>query len=188
MWHRFLLVGALTLGAPAPAIAEVIDGVVAAIDYKPIALSILEAYRRAFWPQQPAAVALDRLIDDRLLAAEARRYGQTLSDSALAEGLARWPKPAGLLEAEWRQVVADHVQARQFLTFRFADFVPISREELRAYYAAHRGEFQRPFEEVEPLIRERLTPAVRARREQAFKQELRSRSQVRLTPELLPAD
>lgn len=187
MFHA-LLTGLLLLTLAAPARAVVVDGVVAAIDYKIVALSTLEAYRAVFAPAQPPALALQALIDDRLLGQEARRYGLELSPERLAAGLARWPAPAGMSEAEWRALVADHMLARQFLDFRFADFVPIPREELRAYYEAHRDEFGRPFAEVEDRIREVLTPAARARREGAYREELRTRYEIRVNAALLPQE
>lgn len=185
---RVLLATLIALSLAGPARAELVDGVVAAIDYKIVARSTLSAYRAAFVPAEPPALALQALIDDQLLGQEARRYGLELSPERLAEGLARWPRPTGMGEAEWRALVADHMLARQFLDFRFADFVPIPREELRAYYEAHRAEFGRPFAEVEDRIRALLTPAARARREGAYREELRTRYEIRVNAGLLPPE
>jgi hypothetical protein len=50
------------------------DEVVAAIGFQIVPHSTYLAYRAAFAPEQVPAVALQRLIDDRILAIEARRY------------------------------------------------------------------------------------------------------------------
>lgn len=185
---RIALAAALSLGLAAPALAAPVDGVVAAVDYRVVALSTLGAYRATFAPAQPPAIALQQLIDDRLLGQEARRYGLELAPAQLEAGLRRHPVPPVMTEAEWKALVADHLLARQFLDFRFADFVPIPREDLRAYYEAHRAEFDQPFEQVEDRIRTLLTPAARSAREDAYRQELRARYDIRINAALLPAD
>lgn len=186
--RRIAFAAILVAAMAAPVWAEVVDGVVAAVDYRIVARSTLGAHHETFAPEQPAAIALQALIDDRLLGQEARRYGLTLSAKQLAEGLARWPMPAVMTPDEWQPLVADHMLARQFLDFRFAEFVPIPREELRAYYEAHRGDFPGSFAEVEDRVRELLAPAARARREGAYREELRARHDIRINPALLPGD
>lgn len=183
-----VLVAAGVLLSPVPVRAETVDVVVASIDFRVVALSLLANYRQVFAPSQPPAIALQMLIDDRLLANEARRYGQNLTPQAMKAAQARYPRPGDLTEVEWRLLLGDHELAKQFLEFRFSEFVPISRDELRAYYEANKAAYTQPFEEVEERIRTRLLPAARARQIEAYKAELRSRAQVRINAGLVPKE
>lgn len=190
MTVRFAAI-ALALGltfTPVPAQAAQIDAIVAAIEHNAIALSTLEAYRQAYAPEQPPAVALQQLIDDQLLAKEANRYGQTLTNDEVKAAIAQVPRPGTLTQLEWEALAASHMLARRFLDFRFGDFVPVSRDEVRAYYEAHRDRFPQALDAVEEDIRQLLVPVVRARRVSAYKDELRVRYDVRLNGFLLPAE
>jgi hypothetical protein len=174
--------------SPAPAVAAQIDAIVAAIEHDAIALSTLQAYRQAYAPEQPPAVALQQLIDDQLLAREANRYGQTLTNDQVKAAIAKLPRPGTLTQLEWENLAASHLLAQRFLDFRFGDFVPVSRDEVRAYYDAHRDRFPQAFDAVEEDIRQLLVPVVRARRVSAYKDELRTRYDVRINGFLLPAE
>lgn len=182
-----LLAGAAPVRAAEGAWREA-DAVVAAIGYRVIPRSLVEAYRAAFEPSQPAAVALRTLIDDRLLAAEARRYLLAPKAGELEAARADHPLPAGFADAEWDQVLLDRVLARRFLDFRFGDFVPVTREEIRAFIKANPAGFKGTAEANEAKARSLLVPMVRAKREEAFKAELRDRVHVRLVREALPPD
>jgi hypothetical protein len=161
---------------------------VGAIDYNAIPLSVLTAYQAAFMPEQPAGVALQALINDALLSREANRYGQTIANAEVVAEAAKRPTPGTLTELEWQQLLAMHVLAKRFVDFRFGDFVPVSRDEIKAYYDAHRKQFPGPFEGVEDAIRQLLVPAVRAKRVAAYETELRARYSVRVNAELLPRE
>ncbi|MFN3430350.1 MAG: hypothetical protein ACK46X_10385 [Candidatus Sericytochromatia bacterium] len=174
--------------APSPAGAAQIDAIVAAIEHDAIARSTLEAYRQAYAAEQPPAVALQQLIDDHLLAREANRYGQTLTNEEVKAAIARVPRPGTLTQLEWEALAASHLLAQRFLDFRFGDFVPVSRDEIRAYYEAHRDRYPQALDAVEEAIRQLLVPVVRARRISVYKDELRVRYDVRINGFLLPAE
>jgi hypothetical protein len=183
----FLSASPALAASPAPS-AGPADGVVAAIEFNAIMLSTLRAYQQAFMPEQPAALALESLINDSLLAREANRYGQTLpSETVIKESKAR-PIPGTLTPIEWQQLLATHMLAQRFLDFRFGDFVPVSRDEIRAYYEAHRDRFSGPIDQYEELIRGLLVPAVRARRVASYEEELRTRYNVRINGDLVPKE
>lgn len=165
--------------AQAPAESRRTDGVVAAIGYDIVTRSLLEAYRGAFGPTRTEAEALRALVDERLLSAEARRYGLVVPAVAFREALAGHPAPAGIRGDEWRAVIADRVLSVQFLAFRFGDFVPVGRDDVTAYVASHPELRGLSPEAREAEARERLLPVLRARREEAFKEELRLRAEVR---------
>lgn len=183
------LLGALFAASPALALPadRPVDGVVAAVEADVFALSLLEAYQRAFFPRADRETAVGRLIDERLLAAEARRYGRAIAPAALAAARKAHPTPAGFDTAEWDAVLSDRLQAQAFLDFRFGEFVPIPREDVQAYYDAHRERFPRPFEEEEAAVRQALAPLARARKEIEYRRALRDRAEWRVDRALLEA-
>lgn len=188
-----LFLTALLAGAPAFAQAPSpgagpADGVVAAIEFNAIMLSTLRAYQQAFMPEQPAAVALEALINDSLLAREANRYGQTLPNELVKKEAAERPVPGTLTPLEWQQLLATHLLAQHFIDFRFGDFVPVSRDEIKAYYEAHRDRFPGSLDAHEEAIRTLLVPAVRARRVASYEEELRTRYNVRINADLVPKE
>lgn len=178
---------AAAVATPLTARSEPLDGVVAAVEYNAVMLSTLRAYRLAYAPQATPIVALTQLIDDALLAREANRYGLTIENEEVRKSAAKTPIPGTLTRPEWETLVANHLLAQRFLDFRFGEFVPIARDEVRAYYEAHRDRFPGPLDAAEEEIRTLLAPTVRARREATYKEELRLRYQVRLNESLLAA-
>jgi hypothetical protein len=183
-----LLACLVTIGFASPAWADggpprVVDGVAAAVGYEVVTRSLLHAYRAAFWPGASDAVALEALVDERLLGAEARRYGLTPDARGLARLVAQQPAPPGFRETEWREVLVDRVLAGQLLAFRFGDYVPIEREAILAYLAAHPQLSGVTPEAREAAARAALLPEARARRETAFKAELRARAEFRMVPQ-----
>jgi hypothetical protein len=176
---------AALLALASPAQAALVDGVVAATGRDAIALSLFRAYHTAFWPDQPAAAAIRHLIDDRLVAAQARRYGQDLKPQELAAARQAHPRPAGPTPEEWDRLVADRTLAERFLQFRFGDFVPVTRDQEQAYYDRHRQEFPGSFEAEQPKIHALLVPQVRERRIDRFLTDLRNRADVRVDTTLL---
>lgn len=170
----------------APARAALVDGVVAAINDRVIALSTLEAYHTSFMPTQSSAAALETLINERLLASEATRYGQSLPNTTVTAAAAKLPVPAGLSHDEWFAMLGDHLLADRFIAFRFAGFMPIPRDQLLTYYHQHRDQFPGSFADAEETIRTALTPQVRQQQIDAYIEELRSTADVRIDPTLIP--
>jgi hypothetical protein len=174
--------------AASPAPWHAADAIVATIGYQVIPRSLVEAYRAAFEPAQPVPVALQRLIDDRLLAAEARRYALAPKAGELEAARKAHPLPPGFAASEWDQILLDRILAQRFVDFRFGDFVPVSREEIRAFIQRNPAGFKGTAEANEAKARALLLPVARSKREEAFKAEVRERVHVRLVREALPPD
>lgn len=181
---RGLGIGLLLLALALPARAAMVDAMVAAVHHRIIALSTLEAYQQAFAARSDLNTALQALIDERLLADEARRYGQAVDPKTLAAAIAETPRPAGLTQDEWGDMMDDHLLAAQFLSFRFGDFVMVPRPTMLAYYRAHRATFKGRFVQEQERIRKLLAPAERQREVQGYIQTLRSSAQVQYNPAL----
>lgn len=176
---------AALLAVATPAQAALVDGVVAATGRDAIALSLFRAYHTAFWPEQSATTAIRHLIDDRLVAAQARRYGQDLKPEELAAARQAHPRPAGPTPEEWDRLVADRTLADRFIQFRFGDFVPVTRDQEQAYYDKHRQAYPGSFEAEQPKIHALLVPQVKQRRIDRFLQDLRDGADVRIDAGLL---
>lgn len=183
-----LLMGAAPAAPVVPGAPVSADAVVAAIGFTIVPRSVYVAYRAAFAAEHPPAVALQKLIDDRLLAIEARRYALAPVAGELEAARALNPLPDGFAPSEWDEVLQVRILAKRFLDFRFGDFVPIPREEIRALIGAYPKVFKGPQEADEAKARALLLPAARSKREDAFLEELRARVPVRIVPEALPRE
>lgn len=170
-----------------PALAVEADAIVAAIGYEVVARSTLVAYRESFAPKQAPAEVLQTLIDNRLLAAEARRYAISSGSADVAALRQAHPAPPTFTAAEWDRLLRERVLARKFLDFRFGDFVPVSRDAVLALMQAKPAEFKGDTMANEAKARKMLLPAARAEREQAFLLALRDRGEVRFVPDVMPA-
>jgi len=146
------------------------EAVVAAIGYEPILLTEALAYQRAFGLSGSLRLTVEQMVDERLLAQEARRYGIEAAHPSSSP-------PAD--DKESQRFKHDRALAAQFLKFRFGEFVPVTREDVAGYLVAHPDTPGRDAEEKNRIARERLLPTLRSRREAAFKTELRVRAEVR---------
>jgi hypothetical protein len=106
---------------------------------------------------------------------------------AVAAGV-RYALPEGFAPSEWDEVLLARILAKRFLDFRFGDFVPIAREDVRAFIQAHPKAFIGTDDANEAKARALLLPAARSKREDAFLDELRARMAVRIVPEALPRE
>jgi peptidyl-prolyl cis-trans isomerase SurA len=119
------------------------------------------------------AAGTERLIERMLMLREVQRYApsepsEAEIDAALARlrgryetalAFARVLEAGGFTTARLRAWVRDDLLITSYLDQRFAVAGVPTEQDIGAYYAAHREEFERsgvPFEEVVPLIRSRL--------------------------------
>ena len=175
-----MLIAVRLAGAPALPLG---DAIVALVDRVPITATMLDAYRARFAGREVASAALLSMIDDVLIAREARRYALTLAPDELPRALSTYPAPPGFEAAEWSAIVGDHLLASHLLAFRFGEYTPLSREQLQAHFKAHRDRFPGSFESQEDRVREVLAPLVRAKREADMRADLRQRADVVVFPD-----
>lgn len=173
--------GAAVAGAP------MAEAVVAAIGYEPILLTEVLAYQQIVSEPITLRAAVEQLVDERLLAQEARRYGLE-SESGLPPVKIPGAEPGSPEAKAAQRFIRDRALAVQFLKFRFGEFVPVTREEIADYMRTHPETSGLELAQRERIARERLLPIVRARREAAFKAELRIRSEVRFMVEQILKD
>jgi hypothetical protein len=143
----------------------------------------------------PVIAATERLIARALMLREVQRYapGEPTDaeiDAVLAEIRARYETPldfarvleaGGFTQARLRAWVRDDLRIASYLNQRFATAGVPSEQDIAAYYAAHRDEFERsgvPFEEVAPLVRARLAGERRRELIADWVEGLRRRTEV----------
>lgn len=122
----------------------------------------------------PVNGATERLVDRLLVLREVQRYAppeppDVRVEEQLAAARGRFATPAlytqaleagGFTEASVRAWVRDDLRIASYLSQRFAAAVVPGDEDVAAYFAAHREEFDRSqttFETAAPSIRERLS-------------------------------
>lgn len=196
---RWLVAGALVLAlAPAPAIGEVIDRVLAVVDRQVIMLSDVRAaidLGLVMASGEPAV--LEALVKRALVLAEVARYAPPEPDAAdIDERLAGIEarlgidafgaalRRSGLDRQRLRALLRQDALVESYLTQRFSVTAMPTDEQVQAYYRERPGEFggaasaEGPSEAVLAVARERLTAERRARLVDEWIDDLRRRAQI----------
>jgi hypothetical protein len=179
---------ALALGAAvlaAGARAEVVERIPAVVDGRPVLQSdvLLLAAVRGLAPDK----ALEAVIDERLMYAEASRAAQAAATAAEEEkAVARLyeerPELRGaVLDADLRRLVRRQLTIVKYVEFRFRPQVRVTPEELeQAYAAEHDGEEEAPpLAAVAPALEEKLARKALDERLETWVRDLRAGADVR---------
>ena len=148
-------------------------------------------------PQGPTQVAeaTQRLIDRQLALLEVARFAppepdiaavgremETMKERAGA-GIDSLMQATGLDDARLRDIARDTLRIQAYLNQRFGTTVQVSDEEVALYYRNHASEFQRngmliPYDEAEPVARQRAAAARRGAAILQWMSDLRQRVEV----------
>lgn len=126
-----------------------------------------------FPPPEPAPAAIDREVARLEMNAGAR--------------LSALMRSTGLSEARTREMARDNLRILDYLDQRFGTTVQVSDEEVARYYREHEAEFTRggtltPFEEGEPIARQRASSERRRAIVDQWIRDLRTRADVAVNP------
>lgn len=198
---RGVVLAGFLLGAAAQPV-ELVDRVLAVVNGQPLMLSELRGFvelglLEVALPNLRSADVVARLIDRRLMLAEAERFplpppDAAAIDAALATVTARVPTRAafeaalaraGFTEARVRAIVRENLRIARYLAERFGAPAEPTEEEIRQYYRDHPTAFTvdgrlRPFEEVRDLARARLGAERRDALVEQWLAELRRRADI----------
>jgi len=134
----------------------------------------------------PVASASEQLIERALALAEVARFTPPEPDTDAVErevarlranagaGLQQLMRDTGLDDTRLREMARDNLRLEAYLAQRFGAAIQLTGDEVAAYYRSNPDEFRRngviiPFDEAEPLARQRATAA---RREEVVSQWL----------------
>jgi len=175
----------LVLGTAGAAPAEVVERILAVVDGRPVLQSdvrLLEAVRGL-----PRERALEEVIDERLMFAEASRVPQaTVSSEEEERALARLAQDQPALlgrvaEGDLRRLVRRQLAIVKYVEFRFRPQVRVTPEEVeRAYASEHGGQPDAPpLSAVAASLEEKLARAALDERLETWVRELRASADVR---------
>ncbi len=202
---RVVLQAALLLVWYSVASAEVVERIAAVVNGQVIFLSDLARHRTFFdGPNDPMTSPehlperlLEHLIDQQLLAVEARRFlSEPPSDMEIAASMAKIRQgfregsfEAALHKTGWSEAgLRDAVQRRLWVAHllheRVTSFIFISQKEVEAYYGAHRDRYPNRSEaEARQEIRDRLRSEKEADKRRAYLQRLRDDAVIQVNPQ-----
>jgi len=175
---------ALQASGPAPDKAVLIERVLAVVDRRPVLLSEVRLVERLREVDQRSA--LDLLIDELLMYAEARRFAQArpspAEEAAATASLVR-RHVEGVSQAELRRVALRQATIVKYIGMRLRPLVRVSDEALlRAYEDAQReraaGTAGSTFAAAADEIRERLTQRELDARVEEWTRRLRESGKV----------
>jgi hypothetical protein len=148
-------------------------------------------------PEAPdrMALAIERLIDRQLALAEVARFAPPEPDAKAVERelsamlervgsrLNAVMASTGVDETRIREMARDTLRIEGYVNQRFGTTMQVSSEEVTQYYRAHPEEFTRdgmliPFEDAEPIARERAGIERRTATIAQWMRDLRARAEV----------
>jgi hypothetical protein len=145
--------------------------------------------------EDPQAAALERTIERLLVLREVARFSPpeppaaaveeevAAMKSRAGERLADLVGSTGLDDAKLRQLARETLRIRAYIAQRFGATGQVTEDEARRYYEEHPGEFTRdgvrmPFEEAEPVARQRASAERLRLTIDQWIRDLRARSEV----------
>jgi hypothetical protein len=134
---------------------------------------LLLAEVQRFPPRDPSPAEVDREVA-RLRAAAGPRL-----DSLM--------RTTGLTELRIRDIARDDLRIPDYLDQRFGPLTQASDEDVAEYYRTHQSEFVRdgepmPFDEAEPVARQRAAGGRRRATIEQWLRDLRARADVAINP------
>ena len=193
---------ALSFLASSAAAQELLDRVLARVEGEPITLSDARAaiglgLFESTPGVDPILLAMQQLIERRLVLAEVARFAPPEPDAVMLEGqvnalkaragsaaqLAELETTTGVDETQIREIARDNLRIQAYLNGRFGATAQPTDDEVGQYYRTHLDEFRRdgqviPFAEAEPLARRRAAAARRQAVIFQWMRELRQRADV----------
>ena len=179
---------------------RLLDRVLARVNGNPITLTDVQAAMGLGVIQVPAgaegvAAGTQQMIDRQLELEEVLRFPPPEPDpTAVMREAARLKMNAGtrlpelmpstgITEQRVVDVARDTLRIAAYLDQRFGVAVQVSDEEVAAYYRTHEAEFTRggeamPFEEAEPIARQRVSSERRRATVEQWLRDLRSRADI----------
>jgi hypothetical protein len=182
-----------------------IDRVLARVDTVPITLTDVRAAMglgiiTVPAGQDPVAAGTQQMIDRQLELAEVQRFpppeppvaaiaAEDMRLKTQAGGrLQSLMQSTGLSDQRIADIARDNLRIAAYLDQRFGTAVQVSDEEVAAYYRAHEAEFTRggapvPFEEAEPIARQRVSNERRRAIIDQWISDLRARADIAVNDE-----
>jgi len=199
-WLVFAIV---MLWRPALHGQQLLDRVLARVDGVPITLTDVQAAIGSGIIQVGSGDAIaegtQQMIDRQLELTEVQRFPPPEpSPDAIARETARLKMNAGsrlpmlmqstgLTEQRIADMARDNLRIAGYLDQRFGTTVQVSDEEVAAYYRTHEAEFTNagvaiPYEDAEPVARQRVSSERRRAIVTQWLRDLRSRADVAVNP------
>jgi hypothetical protein len=182
---------------------QLLDRVLARVDGAPITLTDVQAAIGLGLIQvgsgDPIADGTQQMIDRQLELTEVQRFPPPEpSSDALGRETTRLKMNAGprlpmlmqstgLTEQRIIEMARDNLRIAGYLDQRFGTTVQVSDEEVAAYYRTHEAEFTKggvavPYEDAEPIARQRASTERRRAIVSQWIRDLRSRADVSVNP------
>jgi len=189
----------LHFALPGASAQQLLDRVVARVDGNPVTLTDVQTAIALGVIQvagaEPIEAGTQQMIDRQLELAEVQRFPPPEPEpAAVVREAARLKMNAGarlpalmantgLTDQRIAAIARENLRIASYLDQRFGTLVQVSDEEVADYYRTHETEFTRggepiPFEEAEPIARQRVSDARRRATVGQWLRDLRSRAEV----------
>ena len=199
----WLVIANVVLWLSCPSAQQLLDRVLARVDGAPITLTDVQAAIGLGIIQvgsgDPIAQGTQQVLDRQLELTEVQRFPPPEpSPDSVARETARLKMNAGprlpmlmqstgVTEQRIADMARDNLRIAAYLDQRFGTTVQVSDEEIAAYYRTHEAEFTNssgvvPYEDAEPIARQRASTERRRAIVSQWIRDLRSRADVTVNP------
>jgi hypothetical protein len=179
-----LILAALLVGLPAspPPESDIVERVLAVVDRRPVLLT--EVHVVGALKKISDDLALDVLIDEMLMYAEARRYPQaqpTAAEEAAALESLRSTPGSGLAPQDLLRIAHREATILKYVALRFRPLIHVSDSALRTTYdtASAGSPAGTSFDEAAPRLREQLVERELSTRIEDWARQLRAAADIR---------
>ena len=151
--------------------ADLVDRILAVVNDEVVTLSDVNIYQTFFGEDQNAQIILEKIIDQKLLLAEAKKFrlsepSSEIVDAAYQEQITRFGTQEALKNKltkigfstdDLRKMILRRLIVSDLIDQRVNLFVFVSAMEVQRYYEAHSEDFpDQTIEEVRAVIQKRL--------------------------------
>ena len=200
----WLVIAAFMVGLSSLSAQQLLDRVVARVEGYAITLTDVQAALGLGVTQvppgaDPIETGTQQMIDRQLLLAEVQRFPPPEPSAAAVDrevtqlklragaGLGPLMQSTGLTEGRIREIARDSLRILDYLDQRFGTTVQVGDEDVARYYREHESEFRRggdliPFDEAEPVARQRAGGERRRATIDQWLRDLRSRADIAINP------
>jgi peptidyl-prolyl cis-trans isomerase SurA len=175
--------------------ARLVDRILAVVNGEIITMTDVQDYQTLFLPDADLQTVMEELIDQKLLSAEARKFGQPLpSQKSVDEDRGKLAERKGgssalvnllnrlsLTENDLTEMIKNRILANQLLDQQVNFFVFVSGREIDDYLQSHPEEFSgMTTDEARRIIQDRLARKKSETRRRDYIRRLRDRAVIRI--------
>ena len=177
------------------ATAQLVDRILAVVNGEIVTMSDVTEYQELFMPESDSQTVLEKLIDQKVLSSEARKFGfASPSEDSVDESRRKLEERLGgptalenllnrlsLIENDLNEMIKVRLMVADLMEQQVNLFVFVSGQDIDEYYRSHKEEFSDVSpDEARSMIQERLVRQRSEAKRRDYIRRLRDRAVIRI--------